>query len=69
MFKYKVNFWDKVNQEPATDNGLVNGKNYDEAIHEITEFYGEDNIINIFLEVFGNVLPEEEIIEIMESGE
>ena len=69
MFKYKVNFWDVVNQEPATDNGLTNGKNYSEAIHEITEFYGEDNIVNIFLEALGNVLPEEEIIEIMELGE
>lgn len=61
MYKYKVYYWDKINDESNTEEGLVGESSYSTAVREIAEYYGEENILNLEIEVVENPLVEEDI--------
>lgn len=49
MYKYKVTFWDVVNTQEATDEGVVNASDYGAASLRLVKYYGADCIIDIYL--------------------
>ena len=68
MYKYTVYFWDNINDKPNTEEGLTSGENYEVAVHKISDYYGDKNILNIELEVMEDPLVEEDIKHIF-AGE
>lgn len=49
FFEYHVKWYD-INDKLIETKGLVIGKNYSSAIAHVVFDYGEENIINIFLQ-------------------
>ena len=52
FFEYKVNFLPSDSTEIAEERGLVSASNYVEAINKLMEYFGEENIIDIYLQAW-----------------
>lgn len=48
IFVYKLNYL--IDTEEHKDYGLVFGENYADAMKHITKDYGEDNLIDVYLQ-------------------
>ena len=47
MFAYEVNFWDDMHNVEAIDYGFVCGENYKEASENLTDYYGDYDIMEL----------------------
>ena len=47
MFRYKVEFYDEIDEEKKIQSGFVIGEDYSQAIENLCKWFGEENIINI----------------------
>lgn len=68
MYRYTVNFWDELKNEPATDSGLVGGSTYGEAANRVVDYYGQKNVVDITLYEVESVLCDDELAD-MNVGE
>lgn len=55
IYTYKVKFLDEDTFEEVVKNGFVVATGMREAYDKISDFYGEDNIFNIFIESVDSV--------------
>jgi hypothetical protein len=60
MFRFEVNYWDVNLQEPNFEKGIAAGADYNEAMKNITEFYGPDNIVDIKMYELNPVIIDDE---------
>lgn len=63
MFKYKANTWDEYEGRITTEIGLVSANTYGEACEKVIKCLGRDNVVDITLESWENLVTLEEIIE------
>ena len=50
MFEYRVNWYNDYEDKEEYDRGLVYGPSYVDAIEKVIKDYGEDAIIDIYLQ-------------------
>ena len=62
MFKYKVHYWDDAEHEDATEVGLVAAKSWGKAVEKVRDYYGVENVYNITIEEWSDVMYAEEIV-------
>lgn len=60
--KYKVCFWDQLENRDATECGIVWAGRYTEVMCRIGDYYGEDNINSVSLEFIDNEGTENPIM-------
>lgn len=60
---YRVNYFDELENKSATASGLVAAKDWNDAIEQLKMYYGDDNIVNFFLEEWDAVAPFHELEE------
>ena len=63
MFYYKIDYLDEITEEINVEQGITSGATYSEAANELTQYYGEDNIISIYFSALDSVLNEDEILD------
>ena len=61
MFEYRVKWYNDINDSEESARGLVYGPSYSEAIERVIKDYGEDCIIDIYLQA----LEDEDTIELV----
>lgn len=50
MFEYRVNWYNEVNDKEEYARGLVYGTTYIKALKKVINDYGEENIIDVYLQ-------------------
>ena len=60
MVRYKVVYWDDINNEEGTYKGWANGSTFVEGAQVIEKYYGND-IINMTMALYDNY--EDELVE------
>ena len=50
MFEYRINWYNDVIDQEEYARGLVYGPSYKDAIEKIMKDYGEDSLINVYLQ-------------------
>ena len=60
MVRYKVVYWDDINNEERTYKGWANGSTLTEGAQVIEKYYG-DGIINMTIALYDNY--EDELVE------
>ena len=60
MVRYKVVYWDDINNEERTYKGWANGSTLTEGAQVVEKYYG-DGIINMTIALYENY--EDELIE------
>lgn len=63
MYHYWVRFWDEVERNIDTDEGLMGSDSYANAATKLLEFYGKQNVYSIKLEEWEDILVKEDVIE------
>ncbi len=63
MFKYVVTFWDETENKQMTETGLTCGDSWGAAFDRVRDYYGEGNIVGVYLEEWESVLTSEEVLE------
>lgn len=66
-YKYKVTYWNIVDEEDKSDKGLVFGSNYGEAAMNVLNDYGADKVEDIYLQELdtSTTISEDEIKDIL----
>lgn len=68
FFRYTVKYNDEdSNDEVKVEKGLVAQKNYGKACNYVVEYYGIDNVIEVTLEAWVEIMTDEELIEGLKS--
>ena len=52
FFEYKVNFLPSDSTEIVEEKGLVSASNYVEATNKLMKYFGEENIIDTYLQAW-----------------
>ena len=60
MVRYKVVYWDDINNEERTYKGWANGSTLTEGAQVVEKYYG-DGIINMTIALYDNY--EDELVE------
>lgn len=63
FYKYLVDFYDSDESENVTDAGIVIAGTYADAVHRITSYYGDEDIIHLVIDQVGEsegILPKNE---------
>ena len=63
MFKYKVRYWDDVENKMLNETGLVAAKSWGKAVNKGRDFYGAKNVYEVTIEEWEDVVWAEEAIE------
>lgn len=63
MFKYKVRYWDDVENKVLNETGLVAAKSWGKAVNKVRDYYGEKNVYEVTIEEWEDVVWAEEAIE------
>jgi hypothetical protein len=50
MFEYRVNWYNEVANKRGYVRGLVHGATYNKALKNVINDYGEENIIDVYLQ-------------------
>lgn len=50
MFEYRINWYNDVIDQEEQARGLVYGPSYKDAIEKIMKDYGEDSLIDVYLQ-------------------
>lgn len=61
MVRYKVVYWDDINNEERTYKGWANGSTFTEGAQVVEKYYGGDNILNMTIALYENY--DDELIE------
>jgi hypothetical protein len=61
MFRYKITYFDEIDKEVLTENGIVAGETYGEAADRLVEIYGKENINVIGLYELDDWLTDEQL--------
>ena len=61
MFEYRVNWYNEVANKREYSRGLVHGATYNKALKNVINDYGEENIIDVYLQA----LEDENTIELV----
>ena len=61
MFEYRVNWYNEVANKREYARGLVHGTTYNKALKKVINDYGEENIIDVYLQA----LEDENTIELV----
>jgi len=67
MFKYKIEFWDEIDNKVIFENGITCGTDYGEAANKVAEFYGYENVISITLTELEKIMCEEEVADLFKD--
>ena len=51
MFEYRINWYNDVYDTEEYIRGLVYGPSYEDAIEKVMKDYGEDSIIDVYLQI------------------
>ena len=51
FYLYHVTYWDMIETKMKTDTGFTRAECYSEAVAEISEWYGEDQIESLHIEI------------------
>lgn len=62
MFKYKVHYWDEVENRNTDEVGLVAAKSWGKAVEKVREYYGPKNVFSITVEEWDDVVYAEEVV-------
>lgn len=63
MYYYLVEYWDTDSQKVGTESGMTGGATYGAAADKVVALYGLKNIVSIKLTELGDILYEEEILD------
>ena len=63
MFKYKVHYWDEVENKAIDEVGLVAAKSWGKAVKKIREYYGPKNVYSITIEEWDDIVSAEEVLD------
>lgn len=55
MFEYRVNWYNDVSDKEEYARGLVYGTTYTKALKKVINDYGEDNIIDVYLQALEDI--------------
>lgn len=61
MFNYSLNYWDQESMAKRHDTGIVAADSYSDAADKLCEYFGKENIINLFLCQWEDVIPEADL--------
>lgn len=62
MFKYKVHYWDEIEDKALDETGLVAAKSWGKAVEKVRKYYGSENVDSITVEEWDNIVCAEDII-------
>lgn len=51
FYKYKVKFYDDTDQKDSIEYGIVPAPTFTDAISHLTEYYGEDELLDIKIKI------------------
>jgi len=68
MYYYLVDFLDEDYNEHK-ESGLIGAQSYSTATAQVTDFYGEGNIISLYLEQWNDVVTEDEVLDGFEEAD
>ena len=63
VFKYKVRYWDDVENKVLDEIGLVAAKSLGKAINKVQDYYGKNNVYEVTIEEWEDILWAEAVIE------
>ena len=63
MFKYKVHYWDDVEDKVLDETGLVAAKSWGKAVEKVREYYRPKNVYEVTIEEWEDILCAEAVIE------
>ena len=69
MYKFKVNFWDEMEQKMSTEQGLIGGKTYGDAAENVCDYYGRQNVNGIYLEELDTIILDSEMSHVFEEND
>ena len=55
MFEYRVNWYNDVNDNEEYARGLVYGPSYKDAMEKVMKDYGEDSLIDVYLQALEDI--------------
>lgn len=70
FIKYRVDYWDEIDEQSATDTGLVCAKDMNGILNNLKKYYGQiDELTVQFLDDADgtNVLTKEDVMEIFNA--
>lgn len=76
LFRYTIHFnpddcetWkDSIGKDGfVTESGIISGPSYGVAVDLVADFYGQENIVDIFIYELMNPLCDEELKEMLEG--
>ena len=47
FYKYKVKYFDSIDEKERVEKGIVSGSAFKEAMDSIIQYYGEDELLDI----------------------
>lgn len=62
MFKYKVRYWDDVENKVLDETGLVAAKSWGKAVNKVRDYYGVKNVYEVTIEEWEDVVWAEDAI-------
>lgn len=62
MYNYSIEFWNELDSNVCKIRGLISAISYADAMHKLSDFYGELNIIHISLKVTEQILEYDDIL-------
>lgn len=62
MFKYKVHYWDEIEDKALDETGLVAAESWGQAVEKVRKYYGTETVSNITVEEWNNIVCAEDII-------
>lgn len=54
IFGCKINYWDEFDEKEVTEYRIVVAKTYAEVVAQLTDYFGEDNILKFTVEYFND---------------
>lgn len=50
-FSYKILYWDEFNEKEHTQTGLLYGVDFEDAMHQLADYYGKNSLVDVHIEI------------------
>jgi hypothetical protein len=51
FYKYKVKYFDSIDEKERVEKGIVSGSAFKEAMDSIVQYYGEEELLDIQIKI------------------
>lgn len=67
LIRYKIEYWNEISGVLEQECGITSGTDLGDGVNRIVDWYGKDNIVSVEVYELMEVLPDEELADMVKE--